>query len=139
MFAWYFWILVCCTGAIAIIVEPKLIIELVIKRQSHLSILIQSAFELLMIILTLVYLKTWWVLRRDKLSAGAWCISASVVSLLFATGFPSLDLIGGHFSDFWRLARFFAVPVSIGIAGVWFGFTDAAKPLPSRAVGTPSR
>jgi hypothetical protein len=43
----------------------------------------------------------------------------------------SLDILAGSFPGFWQRVGFFMVPpLAIGIGGILFGLSDAAKPLP---------
>jgi hypothetical protein len=136
LLSWYFWILFGFTGAAAILIEPVAILEGRNKIHDPMYAGVGLALEIASIAAAFAFVKAWWVLRRDALPARFWCISASLASLILPVGFPSMYLISHHpdYPEFWRTARFFAIPASIGIAGILFAFTDGARPLPSQGI-----
>ena len=133
--SWYFWILFCFSAAVGVLIEPRQFMHGWIRGQTTSLTVINLLLEVLTLISAFVFAKAWWVLRRDKRSAKLWCISASLVSLILPIFLPTLSLIGGRLHEFWRIAAFCAVPTSIGVAGLLFAFTEAAKPLPSAVAG----
>jgi hypothetical protein len=131
--SWYFWILFCFSGAVGVLIEPRQFIHGWIAGQTPSLTVINLLLEVLTLVSAFVFVKAWWVLRRDKRRAKLWCISASLVSLIFPVCLPTLSLISGRLSEFWWVSASCAVPASIGVAGLLFAFTEAAKPLPSAA------
>lgn len=90
---------------------------------------ISVAMEITISVGALVYGRAWWVLWHEKLPAKAWCIAASVTSLIVPVAFSSLMVIGPKSSDFWQIIAFYTVFVAIGVGGILFAFTDAARSL----------
>lgn len=85
-----------------------------------------------MILATLIFAKGWWVLWHEQLPARAWCITASIVSLIAPAALLALDVFPGWLPGFWHRVGFFIVPpLAIGVGGILIGLTKAAEPLSS--------
>jgi hypothetical protein len=89
---------------------------------------VSVAMESAALLAAITFVTAWWVLWHENLPARRWCIAASVVSLIFPVVFLTLYVIRP--ADFLRTGAILLVPLTIGIGGVVFGFTDTAKPLP---------
>lgn len=125
LLAWYFFLLCMLTA-----VPGVGYVWTIPKIGDPLRFKIAIAMEVVIILVAAVFGRAWWVLWHERLSARRWCIAASVTNLIAPVGFSILILRGPKSSDFWQIVATLAVPIAIGVAGIAFAFTDAAKSLP---------
>lgn len=124
LLAWYFFLLCILTAV------PGLGYGWTIpKIGDPLRFKIAIAMEIGITMAAIVFGRGWWVLWHEELSARTWCITASVTSLIVPVLFSSLLLIGPKSSYFWPTITFYAVFVVIGVGGIVFALTDAARSL----------
>jgi len=81
---------------------------------------------LTMILAVYAFARAWWVMWHEQLPARVWCVAASGMSLVLPVLIPILYFLGRP-SGFWRSVGILTVPLAIGIGGVLFGLTDAAR------------
>jgi hypothetical protein len=122
------------TVLFALYFEPQAIIHGIRNTPDFHSFVVALIMEVPTVLAGIAFGKAWWVLRRNSPPAKTWCIAGSLMSLILPIGFPSLYLFNHpNYPEFWRTAKFFAIPVAIGLVSFLFSFTDAAKPFPPEA------
>lgn len=129
LLCWYFWILFVFTACILVVIEPRPLFNDIANNGDALRFKIDIAMVIATIVAAAAFAKAWWVLWHEKLSARVWCIAASATSLVLPVLLVILCVVSGQIAHLWPVASAFMVPVAIGIGGILFGVSDAAKPL----------
>lgn len=129
LLCWYFWILFVSTACVLVGIESHRWFERTTSSNASLPIRFEITIAVAMILAASTFAKAWWVLWHEKLSARVWCIAASATSLVLPVLLVILCVLGGQIARFWPLAIVFVVAIAIGIGGILFGVSDAAKPL----------
>lgn len=128
LLAWYFFLLCILTAF------PGILFGLTIpKIDDPLRFKISIAMDVVIMVAALVFGRAWWVLWHEKFYARWWCIAASVTSLLAPVSFLIIYPLDPRPKVFWSsvgFLSFYSLPAAIGIGGILFGCTDAARSLP---------